>query len=231
MSTSTQSAPDKKMTAMTLAIMNITAVVSLRFLPSEAEYGLSVIFYYLFAALVFLVPMVLIAAEMATTFPQKGGAFRWVSEAYGPRWGFLAMAMVWIEVIPYFPTVLTFGAVSVAFMDPNTPIAESIAANKYYITAFVLIVYWISVFIAFRGVGVFAQVSKWCGIVGTIIPAIVVTVLGFAYLFFSGQKPAIEMSWSAVIPDFSNFNNIVLARSEERRVGKECRFGWWAWRE
>ncbi|WP_249933405.1 hypothetical protein, partial [Escherichia coli] len=30
----------KKMTVGTLAIMNITAVVSLRFIPSEAEYGL-----------------------------------------------------------------------------------------------------------------------------------------------------------------------------------------------
>src|SRR5699024_6731223 len=113
MSTSTQSTPDHKMTAMTLAVMTITAVVSLGFLPSEAEYGLSVVFYYLFAALVFLVPVILVAAELATTFPQKGGAFRWVSEAFGPRWGFLAMGMVWIQVIPYFPTVLTFGAVSV----------------------------------------------------------------------------------------------------------------------
>lgn len=213
MSTSVQNSSDKKMTALTLAIMNITAVVSLRFLPSEAEYGLSVIFYYLFAALVFLVPMVLVAAELATTFPQKGGSFRWVSEAYGPRWGFLAMGMVWIQVIPYFPTVLTFGAVSVAFMDPNVPVAESIAANKYYIAAFVLIVYWISVFIAMRGVGIFAQVSKWCGIVGTIIPAIIVTILGFSYLLFSGKTIPIELSWGAVIPDFSNFNNIVLAAS------------------
>ena len=34
----------------TLAIMNVTAVVSLRGLPAEAEYGLTSIFYYLFAA-------------------------------------------------------------------------------------------------------------------------------------------------------------------------------------
>lgn len=35
----------------TLAIMNVTAVVSLRGLPAEAEYGLSSAFYYLFAAI------------------------------------------------------------------------------------------------------------------------------------------------------------------------------------
>lgn len=213
MSSTQQNTSSSKMSIATIAIMNITAVVSLRFLPSEAEYGLSSIFYYAFAAVVFLIPMALVAAELATTYPEKGGVFRWVSEAFGPRLGFLAMAMVWIEVIPYFPTVLTFGAVSIAFIDPHVSMAETIAANKWYITSFVLIVYWISVFIAMRGVGIFARVSKWCGIVGTIIPAAVVTILGFAYLFFSGQKPLIDLSWGALIPDFTNFNNVVLAAS------------------
>lgn len=63
----------KKMTVGTLAIMNITAVVSLRFIPSEAEYGLGAIFYYTFAAIMFLVPVAFVAAELATTYPQKGG--------------------------------------------------------------------------------------------------------------------------------------------------------------
>ena len=39
-----------KLSVTTLAIMNITAVVSLRGLPAEAVYGLSSAFYYLFAA-------------------------------------------------------------------------------------------------------------------------------------------------------------------------------------
>ncbi|OYQ70694.1 amino acid transporter [Wohlfahrtiimonas chitiniclastica] len=209
----TPGASTGKMGILTLAVMNITAVVSLRFLPSEAMYGLSSIFYFAFAAIVFLVPVSLVAAELATTYPQRGGVFRWVSEAFGPRIGFLAMAMVWIEVIPYFPTVLTFGAVSVAFIDPQVGVAESIAANKFYIMFFVLAVYWGSVLIALNGVGIFARVSKWCGIIGTIVPAIIITILGFSYFFFSGHQPLIEMSWGALIPDFSHFSNVVLAAS------------------
>ena len=45
-----------KLGVFTLAIMNVTAVVSLRGLPAEAVYGLSSAFYYLFAAIVFLIP-------------------------------------------------------------------------------------------------------------------------------------------------------------------------------
>ncbi|MEO6875944.1 MAG: amino acid permease, partial [Opitutaceae bacterium] len=63
------------------AVMNITTVVSLRGMPSQAEYGLTSIFYFIFAALVFLVPMSLVAAELASTFPKQGGVFRWIGEA------------------------------------------------------------------------------------------------------------------------------------------------------
>lgn len=65
------------------------AVVSLRGLPSEAVYGPSSAFYYLFAAIVFLIPTALVAAELAAMFADKqGGVFRWVGEAMGARTGF-----------------------------------------------------------------------------------------------------------------------------------------------
>jgi putative glutamate/gamma-aminobutyrate antiporter len=58
----------------------------------------------------------------------------------------------------------------------------------------------------------FAKVSKWGGIIGTIIPAAILIVLGFAYLF-GGGAPQIELAWDKVLPDFTNFNNVVLAAS------------------
>ena len=54
-----------KLGVFTLAIMNVTAVVSLRGLPAEAEYGLSSAFYYLFAAIVFLIPTSLVRTSKA----------------------------------------------------------------------------------------------------------------------------------------------------------------------
>lgn len=69
------------LSVMTLAVMNITAVVSLRGLPSEATYGLTSVFYYIFAAIFFLIPVSIVAAELATGWPQKGGVFRWVGKS------------------------------------------------------------------------------------------------------------------------------------------------------
>lgn len=87
-----------KLSISALIVMNIVAVVSLRGLPAEAEYGMSSIFYYIFAAIFFLIPVSLVAAELATGWPEKGGVFRWVGEAFGPKLAFLAMFLLWAEV-------------------------------------------------------------------------------------------------------------------------------------
>ena len=201
-----------KLTVFTLAIMNIVAVVSLRGLPAEAEYGLSSVFYYVFAAVFFLIPVSLVAAELATGWPEKGGVFRWVGEAFGPKWAFLAMLMLFVEVSVWFPTALTFGAVSLAFIGPDQTWDQALSANKFFVLAVVLAIYWLATFIAFRGVEAFSKVSKWGGMIGTIIPSAVLALLGFAYL--GGDQPVhIELTWSNVLPDFSNFSNIVLAAS------------------
>ena len=86
-----------KLGVFTLAIMNVTAVVSLRGLPAEAEYGVSSAFYYLFAALVFLIPTALVAAELAAMFQDKqGGVFRWVGEEFGKNAAYIAIWLQWI---------------------------------------------------------------------------------------------------------------------------------------
>ena len=195
-----------------LAVMNIVAVVSLRGLPSEAEYGLSSVFYYVFAAVVFLIPVSIVAAELATGWPETGGVFRWVGEAFGPRWAFLAMFMLFIEVTIWFPTVLTFGAVSLAYTGTDQNLDSQLAGNKLFVLAVVLVVYWLATFIAFRGAKAFSRVSQWGGIIGTIIPAVILIVLGFSY-FFAGNTPQIQMGWGELLPDFGNFSNVVLAAS------------------
>lgn len=201
-----------KLSVMTLAVMNITAVVSLRGLPAEAEYGVSSAFYYLFAAVFFLIPVAIVAAELATTWPQKGGVFRWVGEAFGPRIAFLAMAMLWIEVTIWFPTVLTFAAVSLAFIGPDQSWDQALAANQYYTVAIVVGVYWLATAIGLFGAKAFAPVAKWGGLIGTILPAGILIVMGLTYYAMTGHSE-IALKAGDLVPDLSNFNNLVLAAS------------------
>lgn len=195
---------------MTLAIMNVTAVVSLRGLASEAVYGPSSAFYYLFAALVFLIPTALVAAELAAMFADKqGGVFRWVGEAMGPRTGFLAIWLQWIESTIWYPTVLTFGAVSIAFIGMHPQADMALASNKYFTLIAVLVIYWVATFISLKGLGWVGKIAKIGGLVGTILPAGLLIVLGIVYLSTGGHNN-MDMS-QGFFPDLTKFDNLVLA--------------------
>ena len=201
-----------KLSVATLAIMNITAVVSLRGLPAEAIYGPSSAFYYIFAAIVFLIPTAMVAAELAAMFSDKqGGVFRWVGEAFGARTGFLAIWLQWIESTIWFPTVLTFGAVSLAFIGTNDVSDAALASNKVFTLITVLAIYWIATFIAMKGLSWVGKISKWGGMIGTIIPAGLLIVLGIIYIATGGHNN-MDMS-QGFFPDLTKLDNLVLASS------------------
>ena len=201
-----------KLSVMTLAIMNVTAVVSLRGLATEAVYGIQSAFYYLFAAIVFLIPTAMVAAELAAMFSGKqGGVFRWVGEAFGARFGFLAIWLQWIQSTIWYPTVLTFGAVSIAFIGFNPEADAALASNRLFTLIVVLVIYWVATFISLKGIGWVGKVSKWGGIIGTIIPAALLIILAAVYLL-SGGVNNLEMK-EGFFPDLTNFNNLVLASS------------------
>lgn len=201
-----------KLGIFTVAIMNVTAVVSLRGLPAEAEYGMSSAFYYLFAAIVFLIPTALVAAELAAMFQDKeGGVFRWVGEAFGKRLGFLAIWLQWVESTIWYPTVLTFGAVSIAFIGMDHSQDLLLASNKMYTLVVVLAVYWLATFISLKGLEWVGKVAKIGGMVGTIIPAGLLIILGIVYLAMGGT-PEMNLHGS-FIPDLTKFDNLVLASS------------------
>ena len=199
-----------RLSVATLAIMNVTAVVSLRGLAAESVYGLSSAFYYLFAAIVFLIPTALVAAELAAMYSDKqGGVFRWVGEAMGARMGFLAIWIQWIQSTIWYPTVLTFGAVSIAFIGMDQSHDMALASNKVFTLIVVLAIYWVATFIALKGLSWVGKISKWGGLIGTIIPAALLIVMGIAYLATGGTN---NMNMSeGFFPDLSKFSNLVLA--------------------
>ncbi|MGF1726075.1 putative glutamine/gamma-aminobutyrate antiporter GadC [Photobacterium nomapromontoriensis] len=201
-----------KLTVATLAIMNITTVVSLRGLSAEAEYGTTAAFYYIFAAVVFLIPVALCAAELATGWPQKGGVFNWVSKAFGHRLGFLAIYLQWLATTIWFPTVLIFAGVALAFIGPDQTFDQALAANRFYSGIVVLVVYWFATFISLKGLKTASKISSLAGLIGTIIPGIILVTLAIIYIA-NGNPIHFDLSMKGFVPDFSNFNNLVLAAS------------------
>lgn len=206
--------PPKKAAVLSIwamTILIVTNIVSMRGLASQAEYGYTSIFYYVFAALVFLVPYSLVCAELASTWTKSGGLFRWVSEGLGPKWGWAAMYYDWQMVVIWFPAVLMFGAVTLAYVFWPETFDSKLASNVIYSLIVVLGVYWLANFNSFRGQAYANKLSTLGGLFGTIIPAGVLIVMGIIYIAMGNHNfiDAHQSFW----PDFSKFSTIVLAAS------------------
>ena len=193
---------------LAFAVMNVTTIISLRGLPSMAEYGLTSIFYYVFAAVVFLIPTALVSAELASAFPKQGGVFRWVGEAFGPRWGFAAIYYQWQAIVIWFPTVLIFAAAALAYVWWPLSFDQALANNKIYTIIVLLAVYWAVTLFTFRGIKASSQLSFLGGLCGTIIPGSLLIILGVVYLAM-GKPVALDLH-SSLLPDFGHVRNLVL---------------------
>ena len=198
------------LTTVAMAVLIVTSILSLRGLPSEAKYGIQSIFYYIFAAIVFLLPFSLVCAELASTYTKQGGLYRWVSEAFGPRWGWTAMFLEWQTIVIWFPTVLMFGAASLAYIFWPESFDAALASNKLYTLVIALLMYWLATFNAFRGQRSANKLSTYGGMIGTIIPGAILIVLGVIYVCLGKQDFLANVPF---FPDFSNTGTIVLAAS------------------
>lgn len=196
---------------MSMAIMMVTTVLSLRGLASQAEYGYTSIFWYVLSALLFLIPFSLVCAELGSTYTKSGGLFRWCAEAFGARWGWTAMYLEWMTVVIWFPSVLMFGAVSLAYVFWPETFDQHLASNVIYTLIIVLAVYWLSTFNCFRGLKSANKLSTYGGLFGTIIPGAILIILGIVYVCTGGENfiPTDHPFW----PDFSKYSTIVLAAS------------------
>ena len=170
----------KHMSVFTLSLMTVAAVVtSLRGLPMMAKEGLSMIFYILFAVIMFLLPASLVAAELGGAFSEKGGGiYTWVKEAFGSKWGFTAIWLQWIQNVVWYPTTLAFaaGALAYLFMRPE------LANNGFYNGAVILIIYWGATFLALRGANTASSITKYGVLLGTVLPGIFIIILALLWI-------------------------------------------------
>lgn len=163
-----------------MAMMTAAAVVSLRGLPMMAKEQLTLFVYIAFATFIFLIPAALVSAELGGAFSDKGGGvYTWVKEAFGSRWGFVAIWLQWIQNVVWYPTVLAFTAVAIAYV-VGMP---DLSTNGVYVGAFCIVAYWAATLITLRGVSVIAKVTSWGFLLGTVLPGVIIMVLAAIWIF------------------------------------------------
>ncbi len=196
----------KSLSVFGLTMINVIAIDSLRNLPINATYGFSIAFLYLLGTLFFLLPCALVTAELATHHPKTGGAYVWVREAFGARWGFFTVWLQWVYNVVWYPTILSFIAASIAYL-----VNPELANNKWFMLPMIVSLFLIATFLNCRGM----KTSNWTSVIGalmgTIVPMLFISLLGLSWLL-KGNNLAIPFDGlHSFLPNMNEFHNIAFS--------------------
>lgn len=181
-----------------IAMINVAAIGTVKNWPVAAVYGFTALFYLVLSAVLFFIPVSLVSAELATGWPRLGGIFVWVKEAFGQRLGFLAIWLLWVENVFWYPIALSFVTSAVAYI-----INPDLSSHKIYTTVLMLAFFWATTLANFRGMRISSLISTFSVVFGVFIPAALIIILGFSW-FFSGQPLQIDFSLKTLIPDITS---------------------------
>ena len=183
-------------------MMTVGSVGYLGSAPAMSVFGLASVFLYVVPALVFLVPVSLVAAELASGW--EGGVYNWVREGLSPQMGLLAVWCQFSQTIFYYPALLAYVGATLAYVvDPT------LASNGVYTAAVIVALFWGGVLISSRGVKLLSELSSSGTVIGTLIPAAVLVALGVAYLA-QGHHSAAPLTSHHILPAWSGLASIVL---------------------
>lgn len=189
------------LTTWALVFLITGAVDSIRNLPATALFGSSLIFFFIFSAIVFLIPVALVSAELSATYPEHGGVYHWVALAFGEKIGFFTVWLQWINTMVWFPTILSF-IVSIAayFIDP------SLAQNKAYLVGAILFIFWGMTFLNFKGIEASTRFANTCAIVGVFMPMALIILLAITWIF-KGNPLQIHFTPASLLPSFQSVSS------------------------
>lgn len=197
----------RPLTMMAVTMINIVAVDSFRTLPIAAQYGFSLVFYFLIGGIFFLIPSALVAAELGTSWKEAGGIYIWLREAFGKKHANTIIWINWIYNLSWYPTIMSLIAGVFAYL-----VNPALANNKYYMITAILFFFWLSTILNCLGIKTAAWVSKIGAILGTLVPMIGISLLA-AYYYYSNQHLAIEISEQTFFPHDTASENLTLFSS------------------
>ncbi len=171
------SRPNQPLKFFHLVMINVIAVDSIRTLPFSAVYGFSLVFFYILMALLFFIPTALVSAELGTGWPNRGGIYVWVREAFGKNWSLIIIWLNWIYNVFWYPTIMALIAGTLAYL-----INPDLATNKLYMCSSVLILYWFATLINCFGMKTSSLLSTLGALLGTLLPMTLISILGIAWI-------------------------------------------------
>ncbi|MCP8687466.1 APC family permease [Marinobacterium sedimentorum] len=166
----------KALSALDITLYTISAILLVDQIALSAAVGASAIFWWLVVLVLFFIPNTLVTAELGTRYPEQGGIYAWIRDAFGTRWGARITWLYWINIALWMPAVfIMFGAIFSALYWPQLSLWGQIGIG--------LALCWLTAAINCLPL----RLSKWIPNLGTPLKFLVILTLGIGGLWYGLQ--------------------------------------------
>ncbi len=187
---------------LALVMMAVISVDSLRNLPIAAQFGVSLVSFYVIAGLCFFLPLAWVTSKLATLYPKTGGSYVWIREAFGHGCGHFAICLQWLYNIIWYPTIFAFITATIASL-----LGDHLDQNKWFIFFASLSLFWLMTWVHSRGIRFSHWVNVGSAVIGTLVPMLAIIGLAIGWLL-SGKPSATQLDWHALLPSAHDVKNI-----------------------
>jgi len=185
-----EAAPSRTLGRKDIVLFTVSAILLLDTLAAGASIGPSAVLWWVFLGVVFFVPYGLICAELGTTYPEQGGLYAWIRDAFGRRWASRATWAYWVNTAVWIPAnvILFSGVFSQIFM-PDASLGAQIALAVTLL--------WITVAVNLLNL----SIGKWVPNIGAIIKIVVIgSIMAGAVFFVQENGMANALTVSSMTP-------------------------------
>lgn len=211
----------------TLTLLMVSAIDSIRNLPSTALFGTQIIFFCIVAAIIFLAPIAWLSAQLGLYYPENGGIYAWLKLAFPKPVAIVGIWLQWINTIIWYPTILSFIAGTIAYS-----INPSLINHRFFLFFVISGVFWLMTIINLFGVRFSAFLAAFSAIIGVFFPMAIIIICAI-YAKFTDHTNAIALNlhhwiprhyhdihWSSITAIIASYLGIELASVHSRDINQ-----------
>lgn len=175
-----------------MTLFTVAAILVIDTLAPSAAIGPSSISWWIITLVLFFIPYGLITAELGTTYPEQGGLYIWVRNAFGERWAARTTWLYWINVALWMPSVyVLFAGMFAQLFIPDLSLWGQILIG--------ILMTWVTVVI-----GIIAlDIGKWVPNIGALMKALIMLVIGVgAFIYAARNGVANDLSFPNILPSW-----------------------------
>ncbi|MEQ3696255.1 MAG: APC family permease [Pseudomonadales bacterium] len=171
-----------------MVLFTVSAILLLDTLAAAASVGVSSLTWWVLLGVIFYLPFALICAEMGCAYPEQGGIYAWIRDAYGKRWASRASWCYWVNTAVWIPAIyILFAGIFAQLFMPDLSLTWQIGIG--------IVLTWV----AMLSNCVALNIGKWVPNLGGIFKILIFSavILG-AWQFAQGTTIANPINWDSL---------------------------------